>query len=115
MWQDEVETYQHNLRKDNGPQLHTRIYLVDTDQIDLIQGEFDPADVPTKWNPHKQNRFLSDLHLKWLSDLKRQPSVIMSTIIGFLKDLFSESSGLRINPVIVLIGHMIVSSHETRI
>ena len=48
MWQEEVETYQHYLKKkDNGPQLHTRIHLADTDQIDLIQGEFDPADVPT--------------------------------------------------------------------
>ena len=57
MWQDEVETYQHNSKKkDNGPQLHTRIYLADTDQIDLIQGEFDPEDVPTKWNPHKQKQ-----------------------------------------------------------
>jgi hypothetical protein len=57
MWQDEVETYQHNSKKkDNGPQLHTRIHLAETDKIDLIQGEFDPEDVPTKWNQHKQKQ-----------------------------------------------------------
>jgi len=55
MWQDEVDTYQHNpKKKDNGPQLHTRIYLADTDHVDLIQDEFETPDVPTKWDPKKQ-------------------------------------------------------------
>ena len=56
-WQHELETYQHDLKKkDYGPQLHTRIHLADTDHIDLIQGEFNPEDTPTKWDHKKQQQ-----------------------------------------------------------
>lgn len=55
MWQEEVSTFQHDKRK-KSPQIHTRIHLADTDYIDLIQGEFEGDDIPTKWDAQKKKQ-----------------------------------------------------------
>jgi len=52
MWQDELSTYKHDhKKKDYGPQLHTRIFLAETDSHNLIEGEFEQSEIPTKFNP----------------------------------------------------------------
>ena len=53
MWQEEVQTYQHDIKKQkHGPQLHSRLFLDNENgDINLIEGEFQESDIPTKWNP----------------------------------------------------------------
>ena len=39
------------IRRRHGPQLHTRIFLAETDAHNLIEGELEPSQIPTKFNP----------------------------------------------------------------
>jgi hypothetical protein len=52
MWQEEVSTYHHDIKKQkHGPQLHSRLFLDNENgDLNLIQGEFDESEIPTKWN-----------------------------------------------------------------
>ena len=53
MWQEEVQTYQHDIKKQkHGPQLHSRLFLDNENgDLNLIEGEFQESEIPTKWNP----------------------------------------------------------------
>lgn len=52
MWQHEVATYHHDLKKQkHGPQLHSRFFLDNENgDLNLIEGEFELSEIPTKWN-----------------------------------------------------------------
>ena len=52
------------IRRQHGPQLHTRIFLAETDGHNLIEGELEPSQIPTKFNPRLTHKFLYDLLLK---------------------------------------------------
>jgi hypothetical protein len=73
MWQEEVSTYQHDIKKQkHGPQLHTRLFLDNENgNSNLIQDEFEESEIPTKWN----------------SDSKKQEPIRFTPkmIIGFEK------------------------------
>ena len=52
MWQDEVSTYQHDhKKKEHGPKIKKKIFLAETDAHNLIEGELEPSQIPTKFNP----------------------------------------------------------------
>lgn len=53
LWQEEVQTYQHDIKKQkHGPQLHSRLFLDNENgDLNLIEGEFQESEIPTKWNP----------------------------------------------------------------
>ena len=58
MWQEEVQTSPHDIKKQkHGPQLHSRFFLDNENgDVNLIEGEFEESEIPTKWNSNTKKQ-----------------------------------------------------------
>ena len=93
MWQDELSTYQHDhKKKQHGPQLHTRIFLAETDGHNLIEGELEPSQIPTKFNPKTNSQVPVRFTPKMIVGFQKgQPLGTIFEIIGLPEGLVIKS------------------------